>query len=192
MEVTFFFDPACPWTWRTARWLLTVAPSREVIVRWRAFSLAMLHEGGPPEPFRAVLAASGQALRLVEALRADNRHDDISRFYTELGTRSHQVQAPLSAEIVLAAAEAAELTDVKRIIDDPAWDEAVRESHDTAMASAGPDIGSPVLMLDGAGRGLHGPVLAESYDEAEALRIWDAIVPLLHSSAFFEVKRGRH
>lgn len=191
MQATFFFDPLCPWTWTTSRWLLSVAPARGLTVRWRAFSLAILNGGTAPEQYRAPMAASAQALRLVEALAADHRHDDTGRFYTELGARSHETGAVLSAESVLAAAEATGLPDAKRILDDPAWDEAVRASHDTAMAAAGPDIGSPVLTLDGAARGLHGPVLGRQPDEAESLRIWDAVVPLLHSTAFFEIKRGR-
>ena len=191
MDATFYFDPLCPWTWTTSRWLLTVAPVRGVSLRWRAFSLAILNGGTPPEQYRAPMEASAQALRLVEALAADHRYDDSGRFYTELGARSHQTGAVLTADSVLAAAEAAGLPDAKRILDDPAWDEAVRESHESAMTAAGPDIGSPVLVLDGTERGLHGPILGREPDEAESVRIWDAVVSLLQSSAFFEVKRGR-
>jgi predicted DsbA family dithiol-disulfide isomerase len=191
MEATFFFDPACPFTWRTSRWLVTVAPVRDVTVRWRAFSLSILNEGKMPEQYKPMMAASSRALRLVEALRADRRHDDIATFYTELGTRTHEAGAPISDEIVLAAAEAADIAEPKRILDDATWDEAVRESHAEAVGSAGPDIGSPVLTLDGAARGVHGPILGEVPDEDHALQIWDATVPLIRSETFFELKRGR-
>jgi 2-hydroxychromene-2-carboxylate isomerase len=191
MEATFFFDPACPFTWRTSRWLVTVAPARDVTVRWRAFSLSILNEGKMPEQYRAVMEASGRALRLVEALRADRRHDDIAVFYTELGTRTHAAGTPLSDDIVVAAAEAAGVVDPKTVLDDPSWDEAVRESHTTAVESAGPDIGSPVLMIDEAARGVHGPIIGEVPDEHDAAAIWDAVVPLMRSTTFFELKRGR-
>ncbi len=102
MEATFFFDPACPWTWRTSRWLVTAAPARDVTIRWRAFSLAILNEGQIPEQFQPVMVASGRALRLVEGLRADGRHDEIGRFYTELGTRSHDAGEPLTDDMVTA------------------------------------------------------------------------------------------
>lgn len=191
MEATFFFDPACPWTWHTSRWLTTVAAARDVTVHWRAFSLAILNEGAVPEQFRATMEASAQALRLVEALRADGRRDDVGRFYTAMGARSHELNVPLNQEAVLEAADAAGITDAKRVLDDPAWDEAVRESHRTAMAAAGPDIGSPVLMVDDAPRGLHGPIISEAPDQAAAEQLWDAILPLVRSPVFFEVKRGR-
>ncbi len=191
MEATFFFDPACPFTWRTSRWLVRVAPTRGVTLRWRAFSLSILNEGKVPEQYRPMMEASSRALRLVEALRADRRHDDIATFYTELGSRTHEAGAQLTDEIVVAAAEAAGIADPKTVLDDASWDEAVRESHAEAVESAGPDIGSPVLMIEGASRGVHGPIIGDVPAEEEARQIWDAVVTLVRSETFFEVKRGR-
>jgi predicted DsbA family dithiol-disulfide isomerase len=44
-SVTFFFDPLCPWTWVTSRWLVDVADRRGFPLEWRALSLALLHAG---------------------------------------------------------------------------------------------------------------------------------------------------
>src|SRR5689334_6827223 len=153
MEATYFFDPACPFTWRTSRWLLAVAESRDITIRWRAFSLTILNGDQAPEQYRPMMAASSRALRLVEALRADHRDATIEAFYTEIGNRTHEAGAFLTDEIVLDAAAAAGVSDAKAVLDDPAWDEAVRESHETGFAAAGPGIGSPVLMIEGAARG---------------------------------------
>lgn len=191
MDVTFYFDPACPWTWRASRWLVTVAPERSLNVQWRAFSLSILNEGRAPEQYRDAMAASAKALRLVEALRAAGRSEDVARFYTEVGTRSHDAGSPLSDEIVRAAAAAAGVADAAAALEDQSWDEAVRESHTTAVESAGPDVGSPVMTLAGVERGLHGPILSEVPDKAAALTIWDAIVPLMRMPEFYEIKRGR-
>ncbi|GID94659.1 DsbA family protein [Amorphoplanes digitatis] len=191
MEATFFFDPACPFTWRTSRWLVAVAPERDVTLRWRAFSLTILNGDNVPDQYRPMMAASSRALRLVEALRADSREETIGTFYTELGTRTHDAGTPISDDIVAAAAEAAGIENPKAILDDPAWDEAVRESHELGFGSAGPDIGSPVLMISGAARGVHGPILDEVPGREESLAIWDAVVPLARSGRFFELKRGR-
>ena len=191
MDATYFFDPACPFTWLTSRWLVSVAPARDVTVQWRAFSLSILNGGDVPEQYRTMMEASSRALRLVEALRADRRHDDIGVVYAELGARTFEAQVPLSDEIVVAAAEAAGIVDPKTILDDETWDESVRESHNEAMASAGPDIGSPVLLIEGAARGVHGPIIGDVPAEADALAMWDAVVPLARSASFFEIKRGR-
>ncbi|MFI7598022.1 DsbA family protein [Actinoplanes sp. NPDC049681] len=191
MEATYFFDPACPFTWRTSRWLVGVARERGVTLRWRAFSLSILNGDNVPEQYKPMMAASSKALRLVEALRADHRDDDIGTFYTELGNRTHEAGVPLSDDVVVQAAEAAGIADPKAILDDAAWDEAVRESHELAFGSAGPDIGSPVLLVEGAARGVHGPIIGEVPGSEEALAIWDAVVPLARSGTFFELKRGR-
>jgi hypothetical protein len=193
MEATYFFDPVCPFTWRTSRWLVSVAPDRDVTIRWRAFSLSILNGDNVPDEYKPMMEASTRALRLVEALRAENRDEVIGAFYTEVGTRTHDAGKPLSDDIVVAAAVAAGVEDPKVILDDQSWDEAVRESHETGFASAGPDIGSPVLQIEGAARGVHGPILSldGTPPREEALAIWDAMVPLVRSTSFFEVKRGR-
>ncbi|SCL70171.1 hypothetical protein GA0070606_5315 [Micromonospora citrea] len=192
MDATFFFDPACPWTWRTSRWLVAVADARTLHVEWRAFSLAILNEGDVAPQFAEALAASSRALRLVEALRADGRHDAVARFYAEVGARSHDAGNPLSPKIVDAAVEAAGLREAAPALDDDRWDDAVRESHALAYASAGPDVGSPVLMVPGADRGVHGPILTEVPGTDDALTIWDSLLPLIRMPAFHEVKRARH
>ena len=191
MEATFFFDPACPFTWRTSRWLVGVAPERDVTLRWRAFSLTILNGDNVPEEYKPMMAASSRALRLVEALRADRRDETIGTFYTELGNRTFEAGEPISEKIVLAAAEAAGVTDPEKVLDDESWDSSVRESHELAFGSAGPDIGSPVLLIEGAARGVHGPIIDEVPAREEAVAIWDAVVPLARSATFFELKRGR-
>ncbi|MEU4480224.1 DsbA family protein [Micromonospora sp. NPDC023966] len=192
MDATFFFDPACPWTWRASRWLVAVAEARGLRVEWRAFSLGILNEGRTTPEYAELMAASGRALRLVEALRAEGRHHDVARFYTELGVRSHDAGNPLSDKIVAAAVTAAGLEPAAPALDDEHWDRAVHESHALAYASAGPDIGSPVLMVPGTRRGIHGPILTEVPGVDDALTIWDSLLPLLRLETFHEVKRGRH
>lgn len=192
MDATLFFDPACPWTWRTSRWLVAVADARTLHLEWRSFSLAILNEGNVAPQFAEAMAASSRALRLVEALRAEGRHDDVARFYAEVGARSHDAGNPLSPKIVDAAVEAADLQEAAPALDDDRWDDAVRESHALAYASAGPDVGSPVLMLPGAERGIHGPILTEVPGTDDALTIWDSLLPLIRMPAFHEIKRARH
>ncbi|MGC5033351.1 DsbA family protein [Micromonospora sp. DT229] len=192
MDATFFFDPACPWTWRSSRWLVAVAETRGLSIEWRAFSLSILSGGNIPPEYADAVAASGRALRLVEALRAEGRHADAGRFYTELGTRTHDAGNPPSGKLVESAVEAAGLDDMVAALDDERWDEAVHASHAEAYASAGPDIGSPVLMVPGADRGIHGPILTEVPGTEDALTIWDNMLPLMRMPSFHEIKRGRH
>lgn len=189
--VTFSFDPVCPWTWTTSRWLVAVAEARDLEVEWRSLSLHLLNGETAPAEHRPAMLASLASLRLVEALRGAGRNGDVGRFYTELGTRVHDDGAPLTLELVREAATTAGVDDLEAALDDRKLDAAVRRSLDDAMASAGPDIGSPVLEVGGARRGLYGPILGEVPGEEESLAIWDAVAAVVGIDAFFEVKRGR-
>jgi hypothetical protein len=191
MQVTYYFDPLCPFTWRTSRWLVKVAPERGLDIHWRPFSLALLRgdAADAPEEWRAPGEAGFSALRLIASL--EGQDDVIGRFYTEIGTRTHDAGTRISAEIVRAAAETAGIEDTKALHDE-SLDAAVRESHDEAFGSAGPDIGSPVLWPEGAPRAVHGPVIGPVPGVDEAVRIWDAVATLAASGTFLEVKRGRN
>ena len=191
LPVTFSFDPLCPWTWRTSRWLVLVAPERDLDVEWRSFSLLLLQGDGVPDQYRAPLETARDCLRLVEALQVEGRNADAGRLYAEVGVRVHDEGRTLTRELLVEAAESAGLTDRLDALDDAPLDEAVRRSHDAAWAAAGPDIGSPVLQVGGAERGLHGPILGEVPPLEQSLSIWDSVQSLVGCHAFFEVKRGR-
>lgn len=190
-KVRFSFDPLCPWTWRTSRWLVAVSEAADLDVEWRAFSLRLLSAAEPDEPRRSWLAASTACLRVVEALQAAGRNADAGRLYAEVGTRVHEQGEVLTEALVADAVHACGLDDVADAATDATWDGAVRASHERAFAAAGPDIGSPVLEVEGAERGLHGPVLGEVPPLAQSLAIWECVARLVACPAFFEVKRGR-
>lgn len=199
-DVTFFFDPVCPWTWRASRWLTTVAEARGLDVEWRPCSLLVLNDG-PDEEHGDTLLASQRALRLVEQLHGAGRQADIVAFYRALGELAHEGGYAFDDDLVAQAVRTAQLGDDGSALDDQSLDAGVRASTEEALRAAGPGVGSPVIVLSGghprtpgfpgAARGLHGPVLGAIPDKAEALPLWDAIEPLFHFEAFFEIKRGR-
>jgi hypothetical protein len=189
-DVTFFFDPVCPWTWRASRWLTAVAEARGVDIEWRPFSLLVLN-GGPDEEHGAALETSHRALRLVEFLSRAGRQGDLGAFYTALGELAHEGGFAFDDALVTQAVRGAGLAADGPVLDDDALDAGVRASTEEALESAGPGVGSPVMTVPGAGRGLHGPVLKAVPDKREALALWDAVEPLFGIEDFFEIKRGR-
>ena len=44
VRLGFFVDPACLWSWLTSRWLVQVAPRRNLDLQWRTYSL-LLRDG---------------------------------------------------------------------------------------------------------------------------------------------------
>jgi hypothetical protein len=167
-----------------------VADARDLDVEWRSFSLELLHhdedEAVPPP-----LETSTIALRLVEALTAAGRNRDAGRFYAALGRRVHDEHLDLDLDLVRTSADEARVCDAIEALDDPHWDAVILSSYARAMDAAGPDIGSPVVMVPGSERGLHGPILREVPTPDAALEIWDAMTVLLCTPTFYELKRGR-
>lgn len=190
-NVTFSFDPVCPWTWKTSRWLLSVAPDRDLTIDWRAFSLAIANEDNMTDEHRERLGASSHALRLVEWLRGRDRAKDIERFYEAIGERVHEDGRDLDHAVLVEAADAAGISEATDVLDDASLDAKVRESHEAAFAAAGPDIGSPVIQIEGHERGVHGPIIEEGLAQKDAVALWDVVARVIPMDDFFEIKRGR-
>jgi 2-hydroxychromene-2-carboxylate isomerase len=190
-DVTFFFEPVCPWTWRASRWLSAVAEARALDIEWRPFSLLVLNNG-PDEEHGDELIVTHRALRLVEHLHRAGRQADIGRFYGALGQLAHEEGFAFDDELVACAVRAADLGAVGAALDDPGLDEGVRASTEAALRAAGPGVGSPVLLVGGAKRGFHGPVLKTIPDKKDGLALWDAVEALAPIDGFFEIKRGRN
>jgi protein-disulfide isomerase-like protein with CxxC motif len=190
-DVTFFFEPVCPWTWRASRWLTAVAEARSLDVEWRPLSLFVLNNG-PDEEHGAETEVSFRALRLVEYLHRAGRQPDIARFYSALGQLAHEEGFAFDDELVSAAVRAADLVADGAALDRPGLDAAVRASTQAGLAAAGPGVGSPVIVLAGARRGLHGPVLKTVPGKRDGLALWEAVEALAAIDDFFEIKRGRN
>src|SRR4051812_38879743 len=190
-DVTFFFDPACPWTWRASRWLTLVADTRGLDIEWRPMSLLVINGDDVPPDRRPGLEASHRLLRVVERLGRDGRQADIARLYRAVGELVHDHDTPLDDGVAVHELQETGLGDLRPVLDDGSLDAAVEASTAAALAAAGPGVGSPVLVLLGAERGLHGPVLGAVPDKTDSLALWDAVETLVPISEFFEVKRGR-
>jgi predicted DsbA family dithiol-disulfide isomerase len=181
-SLDFFFDPGCPWTWKTSRWVLEVAPHRDVAVRWRAFSLDLKNETPPT-------TAQG-ALRIVEAVWADQGDAPIGRLYTEVGTRFH-VEDDTSLDALAGALEAAGLgAGYLDAAHDDRWDAEIRWSMNEAIRVVGDDVGVPILVFDGE-VGLCGPVMEPAPTGDAALDLWDHVAGLARTPGFYELERSR-
>src|SRR3712207_5907639 len=160
MAITLWFDPACPFTWSTSRWLRDVATRHGETVQWRFLSLAVLNEGKEvPEEYRAYHDWSRRAQRVLVA--ADQRHgqDAVDKLYTAIGERVHDNGVAPDDATIAAAVESAGLpADLLAAADDTELDKVVRASHDEAQARVGTESGSPIVAI-GAGPGFFGPVI---------------------------------
>src|SRR5262245_32826138 len=189
--VEYFFDPACPWTWLTSRWLIDAARQRGVDVTWRSLSLSVVNAGKIPEQYADFLRASAAAHRVFAALREAGRTDLVGELYTAIGSRARDGGEGLSLDLIREAVEAAGAGDWAGAIDDATWDEAVERSTAEAVDLAGPDVGSPVLAHGTPRVAMFGPIVSPRPRGAEGAKPLDLVLAAAGVGGLFELKRGR-
>jgi 2-hydroxychromene-2-carboxylate isomerase len=189
--VDFFFDPGCPFTWATSRWIAEVAETGAAAVTWRLMSLGVLNEGKEiPEQYRAGMAQGARALRALAAAGDESGNDAVAALYAALGTRRHGKGESFTDEVIAdAVAEVGLPASVAAAVGEEARDAAVRASHEESQAAVGQESGSPVVRLGGVA--WFGPVVAPAPTGDEALRLFDAVRTLATVPSFSELKTSR-
>ncbi len=164
MRVGVFVDPTCLWSWLTSRWLVQVAPQRNLDLQWRSYSL-LLRDGtqGLQDWQVAIRTASHRAVRVMEGLRRDDPAA-VVRFYEALVPRTFaavNAGGPPFADLDGALLAAGLAPSYGAAADDGAWDEPIRQSMAEAFAAAGGVVGTPAMVLyQDPPVGFLGPVLA--------------------------------
>ncbi|HVT21355.1 MAG TPA: DsbA family protein [Mycobacteriales bacterium] len=187
----FWFDTLCPWAWLTSRWMVEVEQVRDVKVRWRPMSLAILNEGRDlPADYIERVAVGWGPMRVCAAAEQAHGPEVLGALYTQLGTRFHPQHLPQDRPTIEAAlAEAGLPADLADAIDDPSYDEAVRASHEEGMALVGMDVGTPIIKV--ADVAFFGPVVTPAPRGEAAGKLWDGVLLVAQTPGFYEIKRTR-
>ena len=197
--IDFYFDPVCPWAWRTSLWIREVVQVRPLQVTWQFFSLQAVNKG--KETLKETHFRSAPGFRTMALLRrqypANEANTYIDQLYLALGRAAHDRKEDIGQNtIVEAALESLQLdpTLVTAALDDPTTLDDVIQSHDHITAMGG--FGVPTLVLvDPTGNPLQkpgfGPVIDQVPQGEDAGQLWDRVVWLLQRPEFFELKRSR-
>jgi hypothetical protein len=195
MHVDLFVDPACMWSWLTSRWLVEVAPKRNLEVRWRPYSLLLRDRPEELEDWkRALWGASHRAVRVMQALDADDP-DGIRGLYEAVVTQqmaAYNAGRPPFQDLEGALVAAGVASKYGAAADQAAWDAPIRQSMAEASAVVGEGVGTPALVLHlDPPVGLLGPLVSPPPTGAEAVRLWDAVVAFATVPGVLELSRPR-
>jgi predicted DsbA family dithiol-disulfide isomerase len=191
-QIRFYFDPLCPWCYQTSRWARRLDELGVLEVDWRVFSLAIVNGGD--EGRAAAATGSAPSLRTAIAIRDAHGNALVGAFYKALSDARHQRGEQLDDHAVIEASlrEAgleAEL--LQRALADPATWDAVQHEHDDVVDTH-KIFGVPTIILeDGKGPNMFGPIITEVPDDEEAVDLWRHVAWLVRNPNVAELKRDR-
>ena len=199
MKVSFYFDPSCPFSWITSRWLLQVSAHRDIAIDWRPFSLALKNDELIARDGESVHAQSHRdSLRMLRVLLVAEQQYSVSLIdgYTSSGMIRHILGDPLDDEgirsVIVNQLELHE--SLMTAANDNSHDKVLQQHIDDAIAIVGNDIGVPTIIFElenGEKQGYFGPVLNELPELSESLVIWGSLFQLATTKSFYELKRTR-
>lgn len=189
--MTAWFDPVCPFSWNTARWLIAVANETGLAIDWQLMSLALLNEGRElPPPQQARMRDSRQIGRLMAAIYRERGPAGLTAAYLAFGERYFERSEPVEDSLVarvLADAGAHDTT--AAALSDASLDELVRNWHQAGQDALGETGGSPILRIDD--HTFFGPVLTALPAPEMATALFDAVATLAAISQFTQLQRPR-
>jgi 2-hydroxychromene-2-carboxylate isomerase len=188
-DLTFYFDPLCPWAWRTSRWIREVQSRQPLEVEWKLFSLGLNNNNSTAEmlaPLRALVLA-----------RREGGNQAVGRLYKALGDATHEKglkpwEAGVWESIFPKALAKAELSPslFTAAQADPSTLEDLKTEHQEAVDKY-QAYGVPWLVKAGQDFGFNGPIISEVPEAKAALELWEHFSWLLTQPYFYEIKRSR-
>jgi hypothetical protein len=212
-DINFYFDPVCPFSWMTSKWVRLVQRQRDYTVDWRFISLRLInseidYDAQFPPEYEAGHTAGLRLLRVAARARAEHGRAAMAPLYAAFGARIFDTppesQTAGSVEeterrerrgtrefVEPILADAGLPLDLAAALDDASWDAEIRAEGEEGLALTGKDVGTPLIHFQPPdGVAFFGPVISRLPDEESAAELWDHVVGLAGFPGFAELKRS--
>ncbi|WP_406674043.1 disulfide bond formation protein DsbA [Nonomuraea sp. N2-4H] len=186
-----WFDPSCPYSWLTSRWLLEVSRVRPVEVRWHVLSLSVLNEGRDEDPEGDTEGYLWVPARVCAAVRRAHGQEALGRFYTALWTTG---EGDWPGDLRTALEAAGLPPDLAEAGLGNEYDDELRASTAEALRLIGGEhVGTPIVAVSEEGAApvaFFGPVISKVPTGEDAGRLWDGTLLVASTPGFHELKGG--
>lgn len=177
----------------TSRWLVEVAPERDLEIKWKSISLLVKNKPPEDSDYYGPVLKTHKMLRVFESVLADEGNGPAGDFYTELGRRIHHDQ---DRDFDVADALSAVGIDTRHAaaLDDESWDPKIQAAMDDGLGLVGDDVGTPIIAFEnssGIRNGIFGPVISRRPTGDDVLGLWDGMAAMMNVDGFWELKRTR-
>jgi predicted DsbA family dithiol-disulfide isomerase len=190
IDVTFYFDPICPWSYRTSLWIREARTVRPLEVNWRFLSLKAVNEG--TDNLKDSHSMSFNAFRMMAQARRESGNDYVDKLYLAVGRLGHEEKKNISEpEILQMACRQAGVDPavVVRALDNEQTMSDVQDDHDSGVTNGAFGVAS--IEIGNDNRPFFGPVISEVPTGERAGELWDHFAWIIAQPEFYEIKRNR-
>jgi 2-hydroxychromene-2-carboxylate isomerase len=188
-EVDFYFDPNCPWAWRTSLWIREVAKVRPVNIHWKFLSLESINTTRPGGEVKDVHLTAREPFKVMALARRELGEEAVDQLYLALGQARHDRKENFGErDVLLACMDQAGID--RSFLDRALADTSLAEELETEqkdIADRG-GFGVATIVIEGFDP-LFGPVINPPVYGEEAGKMWDAMEYFVRRPEFFELKR---
>lgn len=190
LDIDFYFDPVCPWAWRTSLWIREVAQVRPINIHWKFLSLEYINSTREGGHVRDSHRTARDGFKLMTLARREFGDQAVDKLYLALGRARHERQENIGERaVLLRALEEAGLDQglLDRALADESLVTEFEQEQKTIDGLGG--FGVATIVIEGHDP-LFGPVINPVPKGEEAGEMWDHFEYFLRRPDFFELKRA--
>ncbi len=193
-QISFYFDPMCPYAYQTSRWIRTVRTAVDVDITWKFFSLEEVNRvEGKRHPWDRPWSFGFGQMRVGALIRREEGNDAVDRWYDALGSaffydgvKTH-VPERHAAVIERAGFDPGY---VERAIADESTLTEVRDEHLDAVARYGAH-GVPTIVFHPGDYAIYGPVVVPAPEGDDAVELWSLVKAMQKFPHLYELRQPK-
>jgi 2-hydroxychromene-2-carboxylate isomerase len=188
-EINFYFDPVCPWAWRTSLWIREVAKVRPINIHWKFLSLESINTTRPGGQVKESHLTARDPFKVMLLARRELGEEAVDKLYLAFGKARHDRKENFGErEVILAALDEAGLERglLDRALADASIQDELAQEQEQIASKGG--FGVATIEIEGFDP-MFGPVINPVPQGEDAGEMWDHFEYFIRKPEFFEMKR---